>query len=115
MRFERQTVWDRQIGRNFRFHRTRKGLSQTALGAQIGICYQQVQKYETAANRVPASRLAQIARLLDLPIEALLGDQAEPINPKAGDGVRRLLKHRRRLERAAAAIADERLLSLPSS
>lgn len=39
--------------------------------------FQQVQKYENAANRVPASRLARIASVLNVPINVLVSDEAE--------------------------------------
>ena len=63
---------DRLIGRNIRLNRIRKGWSQLDLGERIGVSYQQVQKYETAANRIAASRLIHIARALEVPINALL-------------------------------------------
>jgi transcriptional regulator with XRE-family HTH domain len=103
---------DQQIGRNIRFHRMRKGLSQIALGRHIGIAYQQVQKYETAANRVPGSRLVHVARVLDVGVDALLGEQAVASDDAKADRISRSLEHRRRLRRAAAAISDERLLNL---
>jgi transcriptional regulator with XRE-family HTH domain len=52
------------IGRHIRFHRLRKGMSQSKLGKSLGVSFQQVQKYERGANRVPSSSLIRIARAL---------------------------------------------------
>jgi transcriptional regulator with XRE-family HTH domain len=45
------------------------GMSQEKLGEACGITFQQVQKYEKGTNRMGASRLHQISRVLDVPIE----------------------------------------------
>lgn len=44
------------------------GMSQERLGEQLGLTFQQIQKYERATNRISASRLFDIARILDVPI-----------------------------------------------
>lgn len=62
---------DAIVGRNIRIYRQKLRISQTDLGNQIGVSFQQVQKYENGKNRVGASRLAQIAMALDVPIPAL--------------------------------------------
>ena len=59
---------DLLVGRNIRLHRTASKLSQTALGDQIGVSFQQVQKYEKGINRVGAGRLTRIAAALGVPI-----------------------------------------------
>ncbi len=43
------------------------GMNQTKLGEALGLTFQQVQKYETGANRIFASRLYQISGVLDVP------------------------------------------------
>ena len=48
--------------------RVNRGVSQTVLAERIGVTFQQVQKYERGANRVGASRLAQIASVLDVSV-----------------------------------------------
>jgi transcriptional regulator with XRE-family HTH domain len=48
--------------------RVNRGVSQTALAERIGVTFQQVQKYERGANRVGASRLAEIASVLDVSV-----------------------------------------------
>jgi transcriptional regulator with XRE-family HTH domain len=50
------------IGGRIRQRRTELGLTQEQLGDMLGVSYQQIQKYETAANRVSASRLYELAR-----------------------------------------------------
>ena len=52
-----------------RQRREMRGLPQKELARQLGISFQQVQKYESGANRVPASRLFAVARILGVPLE----------------------------------------------
>jgi transcriptional regulator with XRE-family HTH domain len=59
------------VGQNIRNNRLHRQLSQSDLGQQIGLSYQQIQKYETGANRVGASRLSQLAEILDVPLPTL--------------------------------------------
>lgn len=59
------------VGRNIRAQRLARRMSQTALAKQIGITFQQVQKYEMGVNRVGSGRLARIAEVFGLPITAL--------------------------------------------
>lgn len=59
---------DRHLGARLREARLQRGWSQELLADALGISFQQVQKYERAANRVAASRLWQIALALDLPV-----------------------------------------------
>ncbi|ACL61094.1 helix-turn-helix domain-containing protein [Methylobacterium nodulans] len=73
---------DRAVGARITTLRKAKGLSQTALGAAIGVTFQQVQKYEKGVNRVGASRLRESARVLDVPVAALFGTEES----QAGDG-----------------------------
>lgn len=57
---------DAHVGRRLRLARTARGLSLEELGQRVGVTYQQVQKYETGANRVSASTLYRIARAFEL-------------------------------------------------
>lgn len=50
------------------------GLSQEKLGEALGLTFQQIQKYERGANRVGASRLYELARVLDVPIGFFFDD-----------------------------------------
>lgn len=58
---------DRYVGQRIRELRVMKQMTQAWLGDLLGISFQQLQKYETAANRVSASRLCDIADALDVP------------------------------------------------
>ena len=60
---------DRHVGARVRMRRMMVGMSQEKLGDACGITFQQVQKYEKGTNRMGASRLHQIARVLDVPVE----------------------------------------------
>lgn len=55
------------------------GMSQEKLGAALGLTFQQVQKYERGANRMGASRLHQISRILDVPVEFFFEDLPKDI------------------------------------
>jgi transcriptional regulator with XRE-family HTH domain len=59
---------DIEVGKRIRTYRVLKSQSQTTLGAAAGITFQQIQKYEKGANRVPPSRLQKISDFLDVPI-----------------------------------------------
>ena len=54
------------VGQRIRLRRTMLNISQEKLGGALGITFQQVQKYEKAANRISASRLAQLAETLGI-------------------------------------------------
>ena len=56
---------DRHVGLRIRMRRKELGVSQEKLAEALGLTFQQVQKYERAANRVSASKLYEIARALD--------------------------------------------------
>jgi transcriptional regulator with XRE-family HTH domain len=58
---------DIQIGARLRMRRTEIGMSQQVLGRHLGLTYQQIQKYEKGINRIGASRLQQIGRILEVP------------------------------------------------
>ncbi len=60
---------DVYVGGRVRMRRMLIGMSQEKLGESLGLTFQQVQKYEKGANRIGASRLYQIARVLSVPVE----------------------------------------------
>ncbi len=59
---------DVHVGKRVRHRRWLIGKTQQQLAEQVGIKFQQIQKYETGANRVSASRLWDIAEALDVPV-----------------------------------------------
>ncbi|HEX4768904.1 MAG TPA: helix-turn-helix domain-containing protein [Lichenihabitans sp.] len=58
---------DRHVGSRVRMRRVLIGMSQEKLGGALGLTFQQVQKYEKGTNRIGASRLQQIAGILNVP------------------------------------------------
>lgn len=57
-------------------------LSQEKLGEAIGLTFQQVQKYERGANRIGASRLMELSRVLDVPVSFFF-DETDPVRAPA--------------------------------
>lgn len=76
---------DEAVGRNIRALRIAEGISQNQLAVRIGVTFQQVQKYETAANRVSASKLLLIAQTLQVPVEDFYAGLDMPGRPSQGD------------------------------
>jgi transcriptional regulator with XRE-family HTH domain len=68
---------DIEVGQRIRARRETANLTQTALADQLGVTFQQVQKYEKGVNRVGAGRLTKIADALGVPIGALLSADEE--------------------------------------
>src|SRR5215471_5642880 len=78
MSVKRPDPVDVEVGHRIRIERLSRGLSQTALANQLGITFQQVQKYEKGVNRVGAGRLTRIAEVLGVPVSTFFGaDDAE--------------------------------------
>src|SRR5213592_3191219 len=73
---------DVQVGARVRLRRNMLGLSQEKLGEAIGLTFQQVQKYERGANRIGASRLHELSRVLDVPV-AFFFDDMDPVRAPA--------------------------------
>ena len=80
---------DKVVGRNVRVHRLAKGMSQTDLANELGITFQQIQKYEKGTNRVGSGRLFEISQILGVSVMALFegskstlakGDDSSPFN-----------------------------------
>ncbi|MEM6415724.1 MAG: helix-turn-helix transcriptional regulator [Pseudomonadota bacterium] len=65
---------DVHVGGRVRLRRTMLGMSQDRLGEALGLTFQQVQKYEKGVNRIGASRLFEISKILDVPIQYLFED-----------------------------------------
>ncbi|RZJ05563.1 MAG: XRE family transcriptional regulator [Brevundimonas sp.] len=61
---------DAFVGARISLRRSALGLSQTALAHELGISFQQVQKYETGQNRISASRLHRVATVLATTVES---------------------------------------------
>ena len=65
---------DIHVGGRVRLRRTILGMSQERLGEMIGLTFQQVQKYERGTNRIGASRLFDLSRVLNVPIQFFYDD-----------------------------------------
>ena len=70
---------DVHVGNRVRLRRTLLGMSQEKLGEALGLTFQQVQKYERGANRIGASRLFDLSRVLDVPISFFFEDMADAV------------------------------------
>ncbi|MGE0845299.1 MAG: helix-turn-helix domain-containing protein [Flavobacteriaceae bacterium] len=105
------TPIDEHVGNRMRVRRIMVGLSQEKLGELLGLTFQQIQKYERATNRISASRLFEIARILEVPVsfffEGLdqeargLNERGDPYDadfPATAEGLR--------LNRSFARISD---------
>lgn len=58
---------DIHVGKKIREARLVRGMTQSAVAKQLGLSFQQLQKYETGYNRVSASKMYELGRLLDVP------------------------------------------------
>jgi len=74
---------DIHVGARMRLRRTLLGLSQMALADSIGLTFQQVQKYERGANRIGASRLFDLARVLDVPVSFFFDDMLDTVRAQS--------------------------------
>ena len=115
MSVKRPDPVDVEVGHRIRIERLARGLSHTALATQLGVTFQQVQKYEKGVNRVGAGRLTKIAEVLGVPVGAFFsgkemlesepgrtGDEPSPLKLLTVSGAFRLL-------RAYAEIEDANL------
>jgi transcriptional regulator with XRE-family HTH domain len=75
---------DAHVGARMRLRRTMLGMSQEKLGEALGLTFQQVQKYERGTNRVGASRLWELTKILDVPIGYFYDDMPDEIAATVG-------------------------------
>jgi transcriptional regulator with XRE-family HTH domain len=68
---------DVYVGSRLRLRRILLGMSQQKLSDALGVTFQQLQKYENGSNRISASRLYQLSRLLGVPISFFFADYGE--------------------------------------
>jgi transcriptional regulator with XRE-family HTH domain len=111
-------VIDIHLGRRLRRRRRILGLTQQQLASACGVRFQQIQKYECAANRMSASRLWQLAEVLEVPVSYfyeglaldVVADEKEPAPPEPVAG-----KETKALIRAFYSLSErprQRLLEL---
>jgi len=70
---------DKQLVMRMMLRRVEQKLSQAELGDKLGVSFQQVQKYEKGINRVGASRLVQIAAILEVPVTFFYDDDKKAL------------------------------------
>lgn len=110
---------DSHVGSRMRLRRMLIGMSQERLGDQMGLTFQQIQKYEKGVNRIGASRLFLLAKILDVPVQfffegAPVADQAAQTGfaePESESFIYEFLSSREGLElnRAFVKIGDPRV------
>ena len=79
---------DIHVGSRVRLRRQLLKMSQEKLGEELGVTFQQVQKYERGANRIGASRLYRLSRVLDVPVQYFfegLGEKSAVTGMAEGD------------------------------
>jgi transcriptional regulator with XRE-family HTH domain len=110
---------DVHVGQRLRLRRKLSGLSQTELGEKIGVTFQQLQKYESGANRISASRLFDLSRVLDVPVSYFFDEMTENVSEAGKTEAAltdepNLMAKRETLElaRAYTRIADPKLRQL---
>ncbi|HEY0051856.1 MAG TPA: helix-turn-helix transcriptional regulator, partial [Caulobacteraceae bacterium] len=73
---------DLHLGRRLRRRRRLLGLTQQQLAIQVGIRFQQIQKYECGANRISAARLWQLSEALESPVSYFYDGLTEALERK---------------------------------
>jgi transcriptional regulator with XRE-family HTH domain len=108
-RTDRDRRVDGYVGSRIRLKRTIQGLSQTELGTAVGVTFQQMQKYESGANRVSASKLWALSEVLDVPISYFFdGLDSASTGPSPGEAAA-TDRYATELMRAVARIRDAKL------
>lgn len=71
---------DIHVGGRVRMRRLHLDMSQKTLARDLGLTFQQVQKYECGSNRISASRLFDLTRILDVPVSFFFDDMPEKLD-----------------------------------
>jgi len=80
------TPIDMEIGAKLRLFRCARDISQVQLAKELGVTFQQVQKYERGVNRIGSGRLYHAAQILNVPVSAFFEDlQSAPGDAPSGD------------------------------
>lgn len=82
---------DIEVGKRIKMRRQLLAMSQAALATKLGVTFQQVQKYESAENRIGASRLQEIAEALQVPVSFFFETARAPAKRKKTDDLLRFL------------------------
>ena len=95
---------DVHVGKRLKQIRTLRRMSQTDVAKRLNLSFQQIQKYEIGSNRVAASRLFELSRILDVPTSYFFEGVAEVDNVPSRDNGLDIVN-------ALAAIDDEKIKS----
>ena len=99
---EKRIIVSREIGEAIKRRRQELGLSQERLAEMLNVSYQQVQRYESGANKLNVENIQIIANLLGLPVTFFFSSAspaaiAEPQTPYAAPDEKNLLKYFRKI------------------
>ena len=78
---------DIHVGSRVRLRRMMTNMSQEKLGEHLGITFQQIQKYEKGTNRIGASRLQSISRVLQVPVSFFFDGAPGPTGAPSTSGM----------------------------
>lgn len=95
---------DVHVGKRLKQIRTLRRMSQTDVAKRLNLSFQQIQKYEIGSNRIAASRLFELSRILDVPTSYFFEGISEDETPAARDNGLDIVN-------ALAAIEDEKIKS----
>lgn len=95
---------DVHVGKRLKQIRTLRRMSQTDVAKKLSLSFQQIQKYEIGSNRVAASRLFELSRILDVPTSYFFEGIDEADVPVRHDNGLDIVN-------ALAAIEDEKIKS----
>lgn len=95
---------DVHVGKRLKQIRTLRRMSQTDVAKRLNLSFQQIQKYEIGSNRIAASRLFELSRILDVPTSYFFEGIAEDETPAPRDNGIDIVN-------ALAAIEDEKIKS----
>ncbi len=79
----RSTPIDAHVGGRVRMRRLHLGLSQEQLGRAVGVTFQQIQKYESGANRIGAGKLYELGQALNVPVGFFYDDMPDDVSRSA--------------------------------
>lgn len=80
---------DKRVGEMIKKKRLLAGLTQGDLGDELGLTFQQIQKYENGMNRVSASRLYRIAKVLKVSVSYFFSELDSTIKPDPAEAILR--------------------------
>ncbi|HEY1708467.1 MAG TPA: helix-turn-helix transcriptional regulator [Rhizomicrobium sp.] len=82
---------DARVGNRLRLRRTALGISQEELGRGLNLTFQQIQKFESGANRISASYLFELTQILEVPVSYFFDDADQSDRPEVPQALQRFL------------------------